>query len=69
MIDDAKVHKKSAQNMAFFDFSLIFLEMLKSRRKCGTFYKILVNFLVDSAVPLFSLFFKVERTNEQTNKL
>ena len=75
MIDDAKVHKKSAQNMAFFDFSLIFLEMLKSRRKCGTFCKILVNFLVDSAVPLFSLcFFKWseqtnKRTNEQTNKL
>ena len=29
MIDDAKVHKKTAQNRAFFDFSQIFLEMLK----------------------------------------
>ena len=69
MIDDAKVHKKSAQNMAFFDFSLIFLEMLKSRRKCGTFCKILVNFLVDSAVPLFCLrFLRSEQTNKRTNE-
>ena len=69
MIDDAKVHKKSAQNMAFFDFSLIFLEMLKSRRKCGTFCKILVNFLVDSAVLLFCLrFLRSEQTNKRTNE-
>ena len=31
MIDAAKVHKKSAQNMAFFDFFLIFLKMLKCK--------------------------------------
>ena len=31
MIDGAKVHKKSTQNMAFFVFSLIFLEMLKCK--------------------------------------
>ena len=31
LIDDAKVLKKSTQNRAFFDFFLIFLEMLKCK--------------------------------------
>ena len=32
LIDVAKVHKKMAQKWLFFDFSLIFLELLKCKK-------------------------------------